>query len=149
MAMRIYSSSELSVGYDELVDLHNRGKLNLGMNRMVASKLSATGFATTSSEIRGVRASYHFFTWAPIAGFLWTIYLSFTSSWWWFIIGLLVMLFVQKVNLESNAQNVCDAACRDPALYNELRNYGVLSYQIDENEAERLKSATCIRGQTR
>jgi hypothetical protein len=141
MAMKIYTSTEISIDYGDLVDLRNRGKVKLGINKMLASKLSATGFSASGIEIRGVRASYNFFTWVPGVGFLWTIYLSFTSNWWWFIIGFFVMLFVQKVNLESNAQNICDAACRDPNLYNELRGHGVLSYLMDENDAERFLSA--------
>lgn len=141
MAMKIYSSSEISIDYENLFDLRRRGKLNLGMDKMIASKLLSTRFGSYSTEMRGVRASYYFFTWAPVVGFLWTIYLSLTSSWWWVIIGFFAMLFVQKVNLESTAQNICDAACRDPDIYNALRNMGVLSYQIDEDEAKRFTLA--------
>jgi hypothetical protein len=124
-----------------MVDLRNRGHLNLGLDKMLASKLSSTGFASSSSEISGIRSSYHFFTWLPVAVFLWTIYLSFTSAWWWFIPGLLAMLVVQQVNLRSNAQNICDAAYRDPKLYNELKDQGAWLYQIDESEAKQRLAA--------
>lgn len=137
MTKKIYSSSEVSINYEDLVDLRLRGKLNLGMNKMLASKLISSGFGLLNHNMRGVRASYYFFTWIPVIGFLWTIYLSFTSNWWWFIIGFFVMTFVQQVNLKSAAQNICDGACNDPNIYNEIRNLGVLSYQIDEDEAKR------------
>jgi hypothetical protein len=134
--MKIFSCAELSISHSDLVDLRSRGQLNLGLDRMLASRLSATGFITSSSEISGIRAAYHFFTWGPVAAFIWTIYLSFVSSWWWFIPGLFGMLFIQQVNLKSNAQNICDAACRDSNLYYELMMQGVWGYQIEETAAE-------------
>ena len=136
MEKSVYSCKEVSIPYADLVSLRQEGKLNLGIENAAAIQISSTpgwGPKTASS------AAYHFWNWVAVAGFGYTVYLSFTSHWWWFIVGFLGAGFLFNTNKKANAENVLDSAFVDPEFYERIRSIDGWIYQIDEGSAARFK----------
>jgi hypothetical protein len=133
MGKKNYKCEELSIDHDQLVKLRNAGALNLGIVDSVAMKISSTsGFGpkTTSS------AAFHFWNWIGIGAFAYTVYLSFTDHWWWFIVGIVAVVVIGRANQKGNSENVLDGAYVDAEFYERVRAARGWIYQLEEAEAE-------------
>ena len=69
-------------------------------------------------------------------GFGYTVYLSVTSDWWWFFVGLVGAVIVWRANKRGNSENYLDAAMIDKEFYERVRTLGGWLYQLDESIAE-------------
>jgi hypothetical protein len=137
MPQKTYTCRDVHIEYEDVRELRAKHKLKLGLPEMLASAMSSKGFDSSSPEIKGIRSSFFFFTWAPVVGFAWSIYYSAVGggAWWSFVLAFIVMISIQKVNRTSNVTNICDAACRDKNLYDEIKAENCWLYQMDEPTA--------------
>ena len=118
-------------------ELSKAGLLNLGIDNILAARIaSVRGLepkTTTAS------AAFHFWSWVAMGLFIYSIYLSFTQSWWWFIPGFVVMNAIWKTNKKGNSENLLDAAMIDREFYERVRSMSGWLYELDGSEAERVK----------
>ena len=127
---KMYDCKQINLTHARMVELRNDGKLNLGINEDFASRIannSRLGPTKTSANI-----AFHFWNWVAFSLFIYTIYLSFESNWWWFLFGIVGTIFIYKANKKGNGENYLDAAMVDEDFYERIRDINVWSYQIEE-----------------
>lgn len=131
-----FSCAQVDIQHAYLVALRKAGHLNLGMDHLVAAQIANEGLGPTKGT-----ANLAFYFWNIVAfgvlGF--TIYISFTSHWWWFIVGLVALSVIWKANKRGNAENLLDAAFYDEDFYERVRQMGGWIYQIDQRGMNALK----------
>jgi hypothetical protein len=133
MSKQIFQCADVDLSHSQMVELRNSGKLNLGINNDVAAEIANTaGMGPTKTTSN---AAFHFWSWVAIGSFGYSIYLSFTDSWWWFIVGLIAMSVIWKANKKGNSENVLDAAMIDEDFYNRVKDLGGWLYEMEENAA--------------
>jgi hypothetical protein len=127
---KMYDCKQINLTHARMVELRNDGKLNLGINEDFASRIannSRLGPTKTSANI-----AFHFWNWVAFSLFIYTIYLSFESNWWWFLFGIVGTIFIYKANKKGNGENYLDAAMVDEDFYERIRDINGWSYQIEE-----------------
>lgn len=85
--------------------------------------------------------AHTFWSLAALGVAIFGIYLSITSQWWWFIVGIVGAIVISKSNQQGNAENVLDAAMIDRDFYERVRKFNGWQYQIDEAEAQKYRAA--------
>jgi hypothetical protein len=128
----ILDCQTISLSYDQMVSLRKSGHLNLGINNNLAAQISA---ARVGSEKTTASAAHTFWRLVALGVAACGIYFSFTSHWWWSIIGIIGAIVISKANQQGNAENVLDAAMIDPDFYERVRKINGWQYQIDEASA--------------
>lgn len=94
--MKRYSNYEVSIPYEDMISLRKSGKLNLGMDDELATKLADDArFAPKS--IKSTMAMY-FWSWIAVGQFVYSIYESFTGLWWVFIPSFFLMFVIHRAN---------------------------------------------------
>ncbi|WP_162244589.1 hypothetical protein [Afipia sp. Root123D2] len=139
MPKLILDCRAISLSHDQMVNLRKSGHLNLGIDNSLAAQISAERLGsktTTASE------AHKFWRLAALGVAAYGIYLSFTSHWWWFIVGIIGALIISKANQKGNAGNVLDAAMIDPDFYERVRKINGWQYQIDEANAAQYRLST-------
>jgi hypothetical protein len=133
MATQNYSCGQVDIPHQQLKQLRENGHLQLGMDDRLAMEISNNpklGPAKPTTSL-----AFHLWNWVAIGGFVYTVYLSFTDAWWWFIPGLILMSVVFKSNKKGNTQNLLEAAFDDGDFYERVREVGGWVYQMDEEQA--------------
>lgn len=134
MAKRIFTCNEVEIEHAKMIELRKAGLLNLGIDNLLASRIaSARG---VSPKTTTASAAFHFWSWVAMCVFIYSIYLSFTQSWWWFIPGLVVMQAIWKANKKGNSENLLDAAMIDPEFYERVKTMSGWLYELEDSEAE-------------
>lgn len=131
MTKWVYRCDEVTLTHPQMVELRNAGHLNLGIDNNVVEQIA---------RIRGLNpnqssASLPFIFWGLVSlgGLAYSIYLSFTSNWWWCIIGIIGFLIVGGANRRSYSESYLDVAMVDPTFYERVRAIGGWQYQIEES----------------
>ena len=135
-AMKSFSCREIILPHADVVALRNAGQLNLGIDNEVAFQISAQKLGPTKTT---ASAAFHFWNFMAMAALGLSVYWSFTSNWWWFIVGLVALFLIWNANKKGNATNLIDAAMVDPAFYERVRKIGGWRYQIDEAHAAKYR----------
>jgi hypothetical protein len=138
MPKKVLNCREISLTHDQMVSLRQTGKLNLVIENDLAARVSTGRNAPKKSTIT---AAFYFWQVVVLIVEVGSIYLSFTSHWWWFIPGLVLAGMLFKANATGNAENLIDAAMMDPAFYESIRKQNGWLYQIEEADA-----ATYLQG---
>ena len=137
MAKILFSCDEVNLPHAEMVELRKSGHLELGIDDRllmeIASKINV-GLKKSSVAI-----AFHFWNWVAVGGLIYTIYLSFTVNWWWFILGFIGMSVIWKVNKELNSQNYLEVAMVDEEFYERIREFGGWIYKIEESVVDKYK----------
>jgi hypothetical protein len=120
-----------------MVALRKAGKLNLGIERDVAARISMSPLNPKKST---APLAFTFWNAAGFLVFLVSIYWSFTDRWWWFIPGIVAMIAILRANHTSNGQNLIDAAMADAIFYENVRKVGGWLYQMDADAAAQHRS---------
>lgn len=128
----IADCNTLSLPHDQMVRLRKAGKLNLGIDNKLAAQISASRAASKKTTAAAAQTFWGLVAFGTLAC---GIYLSVTSNWWWFIVGIIAAIVITKANQQGNAENVLDAAMVDPDFYERVRKINGWQYQIDEANA--------------
>lgn len=128
----------INLPYDQMITLRKSGHLNLGIDNTLATQISA---ARAGSKMTTASTTHTFWTLAALGVAIFGIYLSITSQWWWFIVGIVGAIVISKSNQQGNAENVLDAAIIDRDFYERVRKLNGWQYQIDETEAQKYRAA--------
>lgn len=120
-----------------MVELRNKGMLNLGIRDDLAERIT---------QVRGLgpqktTAVVAFKFWNLIGfGVLgYTIYLSVTASWWWFIVGFLGAGMIFNANKRGNSENFLDAAMVDEQFYDRVLRLDGWMYQVKVEDVDAVK----------
>ncbi len=81
-------------------------------------------------------AAFKFWIIVALLGLLYSIYLSFTSHWWWFLIGLLGYTIIVRANSGANQTNLLDAAMIDGDFYERTAQLGGWTFRMDKADAD-------------
>lgn len=131
---RVFTADEVSISHPEYVTLRKSGRVNLGMDNETAAKAISVGAGPSKG---GSSAAFHFYSWLAIGVLVVSIYFSFTSAWWWFIPGLIVMSMIWSANKNGSSDNILDAAMYDEEFYERFRTGGIWQYEMAEEDAQR------------
>ena len=135
MAEKMYTCNDINLTHSQMLELKNAGFLQLGIDdNLSAQILNAKGIAPTTTS---ASAAFHFYNLLAVGTFGYSIYLSFASNWWWFILGFLVMRIIWSANKKGGSENVLDAALDDSRFYDRVRQLNGWVYKIEESEAEK------------
>ena len=138
MAKIIYNCEDVRLTHERVVELRGAGDLNLGINDDFAARLAqekGLGPKKTTAN-----AAFHFWNIAAVSGFAYTLYLSFTSAWWWGFLGFFGCIWFYRINKKSNSENYLDAAMLDKDFYERVQDLNGWIYQIEEDVfAEKLR----------
>ena len=138
MAKKTYNCYQISLVHSRMVELQKSGKLDLGIDDDLSARLaSVKGLGSTkrsaSIALTSTSIAFHFFSWLALGGFFYSIYLSFTSSWWWFLIGIMVLPPIWGAIKKGNSENYLDAAMIDEEFYERVRNIKGWHYRLEED----------------
>ena len=131
--MGIYTSNEINLNYNDYMTLYREGKCNIGINRDVVEFLNnnCKEFIPINSKTTIICLLLFGYTMLGI-----TIYLSFTSKWWIFIIGVITMWFLGRQVIDIKAKNAMTLISNNIEIYDALKGNGLLSYEMDNNIAK-------------
>ena len=136
MSMKRYLGNEVSIPYEQMIELRKSGKLNLGIDNSIALKVAdSAGF----KKPKTIGMAMHFWSWVAVGCFGYSIYLSFTSFWWAFIPGMIIMSVIWSANKKGNSENLLDEGQRNKEFYEQLRSYDGWMYEIDEDTFSQFK----------
>lgn len=129
---------EIYVPYLSMIKLHKEGKISLGISDGTAQRIIVGLISYDSSiSLASVKGANRLWLWVSVALFVYSIYLSFTVNWWWFILGFTVLGWITNANHRGNSENILDHVMIDPVFYESISSY--LSYKMDDSNAEQFK----------
>ena len=131
--MKIYNCNEVNISHKQLLKLRDNNQARLIIDNILAIDI------LTKNHLRpGNTYLYTFLILSIFAigvlGF--SIYLSFSNSWWWFIPGILISFIIWNANRKSVSDNLVDEALRDESFYDKIKKIKGWMYQIDHNDAK-------------
>lgn len=132
--MKIYNCNEVNISHKQLLNLRDNNQARLIIDNILAIDI------LTKNHLRpGNTYLYTFLILSIFAigvlGF--SIYLSFSNSWWWFIPGILISFIIWNANRKSVSDNLVDEALRDESFYDKIKKIKGWMYQIDPNDAKK------------
>ena len=130
--MMEFSCIEVDISHSKMLELRRAGKLNLGMDHEDAAKIANNPEYAPKTT---ANAAFKLWGFVGAAGFFYTVYLSFTDAWWWFLIGIVGAGVLQKSNRKGHTENYLDAAMVDEVFYERLVVLNVWLYQMNEEDA--------------
>ena len=130
--MTEFSCIEVNISHSKMLELRRAGKLSLGMDHDDAMKLAhMPQYAPKTTA----NVAFKFWNFIMIIGFFYTLYLSFTDAWWWFLIGIISVSVAFKSNKKGHVQNYLDAAMVDEVFYEKLVELDAWLYKMNEEDA--------------
>ena len=134
--MKSISSQDYYIPYEQMSSLHEKGQLNFGIDRLTGQHMTNNtnilDIADDPNLLKATWKAHNFWTYAMLGGFSFTVYLSFTSAWWWFLVGFLGMGFMNKMLIKSNEANLLDVMIKDKGLYEAMHTAKRLNFLVDE-----------------
>tara|TARA_B110000305_G_C19088154_1_gene469456 strand:+ start:216 stop:629 length:414 start_codon:yes stop_codon:yes gene_type:complete len=130
MSIKKYLGNEVSMPYEQMIELRKSGKLNLGIDNAIALKIADKA---SFKKPKTIGAAMHFWNWIAIGCLVYSIYLSFTSFWWAFIPGIIIMSVIWNANKKGNSDNLLDEGQRNKEFYEQIRSLDGWMYEIDED----------------
>lgn len=131
------SCSELKIPFHQLKELAVAGKVQLGIDNSVALQIASDKSLQPNNKT--VTGALHLWNWVAVIVFIASIYLSFTSSWWWFIPGIFLSGVIANSNKKGNAENVLDEGLTDQIFYNKILSANGWVYQISKEDVQLIR----------
>lgn len=134
--MRSVSSQDYYIPYEQMISLREKEQLNFGIDRLTGQHLTNNHwilqFADDPALLKATWRAHNFWTYAMLGGFGFSVYLSFTSAWWVFIIGFVCMAILNPILVKSNEENLLDLMIKDKGLYEAMHAAKRLNFLVDE-----------------
>ena len=138
MEKKLFSCEDVFITHEHLLKLRESGHLLLGIDERVAEQVVEARQVAPNN--RAVLYAYYFWNFVAFLVFAYTVYLSFTKSWWWFIVGAVVMTWVYRANQKGNSENLLDAAMYEAEFYERVQAFGGWIYRIDESVVDQYRN---------
>ena len=132
--MKLYFCKEIDISYEQFLTLKENNKVSLIIDNILAIDI------LTKRALRpGNTYLYTFliFSFIAIGALIYSIYLSFTNSWWWFIPGFFFSFSMWEGNRKSVAKNLIEEALRDGNFYDRIKKIRGWAYRMEENDAKK------------
>ena len=132
--MKLYFSKDIEISFNQLVKLKEDNKISLTIDNVLAIDI------LTKRALRpGNTYLYTFvvFSCCAIGALIYSIYLSFTNLWWWFIPGFFISFSIWEGNRKSVAKNLIEEALRDENFYDRIKKIQGWAYRMEENDAKK------------
>ena len=94
--MKRYVNGSISIPHAAMLKLRQEGKLNLGIVNDVAMKIADN--PDLAPKAKGSGLAMHFWSWIAVGQFIFSIYKSFTGTWWLFIPSFFLMFVIHRAN---------------------------------------------------
>lgn len=130
-----FSCTEIKIPYEDAVRLRQEGVLNLSIDVSIAAHLGDLKGMMPGNK--GVYYAFQFWKTLIFLLFLYTVYLSFTANWWWFILGVFGTGMLFNINKKSNAQNMVREGLLDEDFYYRVLSANGWIYLIEESESKK------------
>jgi hypothetical protein len=130
-------SKECHLPHEHMVTLSQQGILQLGINNANAVDISSNKNLKPTKTTAS--AAFLLWSWVGFGILGYSIYLSFTDAWWYFIPGVVIWQIIWRANKKGNAQNLIDAALIDENFYTKISNLNGWIYQCTEEKIPHIK----------
>ena len=134
--MKSISSHDYYIPYEQMVSLREKEQLNFGIDRLTGQHMTNNPnilqLADDPAQLKATWRAHNFWTYAMLGGFGFSIYLSFTSAWWFFIIGFVAMAVLNPMLVKSNEENLLEVMTKDKSLYEAMHSGKRLNFLVDE-----------------
>ena len=141
--MKSVSSQDYYIPYEQMVSLREKGQLNFGIDRLTGQHMTNNPnilqLADDPALLKATWRAHNFWTWAMLSGFGFSVYLSFTSAWWSFIIGFIAMAVLNPMLVRSNEENLLEVMIKDKSLYEAMHSGKRLNFLVDESVVSSLQ----------
>ncbi len=136
---RLSNKQGLKIPHEKLIELRAKGVLQLGIRNELATVISSNkGLQPTKTT---AAAAFKFWNFVALVVFVGSIYMSFTKSWWWFLIGVFVSGLIANSNKKGNAENLLDAALVDKIFYDKIMALDGWLYEVDASDPAAFQGA--------
>ena len=141
--MKSISSHDYYIPYEQMISLREKGQLNFGIDRLTGQHMTNNPnilqLADDPALLKATWRAHNFWTYAMLGGFGFSVYLSFTSAWWSFIIGFIAMAVLNPMLVRSNEENLLEVMIKDKSLYEAMHSGKRLNFLVDESVVSSLQ----------
>lgn len=134
--MKSISSNDYFIPHEQMISLHKKEQLNFGIDRLTGQHMTNNPnilqLVDNPQLLKSTWRVHNFWTYLMLGGFGFSIYLSFTSAWWSFIIGFIGMAFFNPILVKSHEENLLDVMIKDKGLYEAMHSAKRLNFLVDE-----------------
>ena len=135
--MKSISSHDYYIPYEQMKSLREKGQLNFGIDKLTGQHLTnnhaVLQLADDPALLKATWRVHNFWTFLMLGGFGFSVYLSFTSAWWIFIVGFIAMAVLNPILVKSNEENLLEVMIKDKSLYEAMHSGKRLNFLIDES----------------
>lgn len=136
MTKKSISSRDYYISIEQARAYANLGKLRIGIDRLTGQHLTNNPnilqLADNPKLLKSTWRAHNFWTYVMLGYFILSIYLSFTSAWWFFLTGFISMAIFNPILVKSNEENLLDILIEDAGLYSAMFKAKRLNYLVDE-----------------
>ena len=141
--MKSISSHDYYIPYEQMISLREKEQLNFGIDRLTGQHMTNNPnilqLADDPALLKATWRAHNFWTYAMLGGFGFSVYLSFTSAWWFFIIGFVAMAVFNPMLVKSNEENLLEVMIKDKSLYEAMHSGKRLNFLVDESVVSSLQ----------
>jgi hypothetical protein len=141
--MKSISSHDYYIPYEQMISLREKEQLNFGIDRLTGQHMTNNPnilqLADDPTLLKATWRAHNFWTYAMLGGFGFSVYLSFTSAWWSFIIGFIAMAVLNPMLVRSNEENLLEVMIKDKSLYEAMHSGKRLNFLVDESVVSSLQ----------
>ena len=131
--MGIYTSSEINLSHADCVKLYHEGKCTIRLSHKIV-EITHNSFKNEIPTSSKTSIVYLLIAGYGTLGLF--IYLSFTSTWWLFTIGLLANLAFGRKISNIKTSDAINVLLNNSAAYHMLKVNGLLVYEMDNSIAK-------------
>lgn len=136
MTEKFISSRDYYISIEQARAYASLGKLKIGIDRLTGQHLTNNPnilqLADNPKLLKSTWRAHNFWTYVMLGYFIVSIYLSFTSAWWFFLTGFISMAIFNPILVKSNEENLLDILIEDAGLYSAMFKAKRLNYLVDE-----------------
>ena len=133
-------SKEFKLTHEKMFELYKAGKLRLGINNSLTIELATNRHLKPQKTTAS--AALLFWSWAGVLIFIYSVYLSITTDWWYFILGFIAWRILWKANKKGTTENLLDAALVDKEFYEKVLQLNGWSYLTELNFTKELQQSS-------
>jgi len=141
--MKTISSKNYYIPYEQMKSLHKMGHLNIGIDSLTAKEMTNNSnilqLADDPKLLKATWSAYNFWMFGMFGLFCLSIFLSFTTAWWAFIVGMVVLAIINPHLTKSNEENLLEIMLKDKGLYEAMHTAKRLNFQVDESALQVLR----------
>jgi hypothetical protein len=141
--MKNISSQDYYIPYEQMIAIREKGQLNFGIDRLTGQHLTNNQAVLQLADdpvlLKATWKAHNFWTYLMLGAFCFTIYLSLTGIWWFFIVGFLGMGVLNPILVKSHEESLLDVLVKDRSLYEAMVKAKRLNFLVEESILQDIK----------